>query len=186
MKNGKRFWILDPSIPDISYPNAQLIRTINAMHSIPFGYTGTSLLSSEGQSFASGLKEMAGRVLGGGVLASRDLEWMGSGSEGTKPGDFIPPKGIFTSSKTPQSYLPSEWIAFEYGLLLRGPYGNPFVSSWDQVLAIAKIRNQGKDTHIRIDGNFGGPGTVVFAQANSFGINDLLKISSLVGVPIYN
>lgn len=186
MKKSKKFWILDPSIPDIAYPNPQLIRTINAMHSIPFGYTGTALLSPEGQSFASGLKDIAGRVLGGGVLASRDLEWMGSGSQGPKPGDFVPQRGIFTTSKIPQSYLPSEWIAFEYGLLLRGPYGNPFVSSWDEVLAVAKIRKQGTDTHIRIDGNFGGSGTVVFAQANSHGINDILKICSLVGVPIYS
>jgi hypothetical protein len=186
MKSSEKFWILDPSIPDVSFPDAQLIRSINMKHSIPFGYTGTALLSPEGKLYAYGLKDTAGRCLGGGVLASRDLEWMASGNKGPKPGDFIPPKGIFSSSKVPQSYLPSEWIAFEYGLLLRGPYGNPFLSSWDQVLAIAKIRNQGKDTHIRIDGNFGEPGTVVFAQANSLGINDLLKISSIVGVPIYN
>jgi hypothetical protein len=186
VKSSKRFWILDSIIPDVSYPNAQVIRNINTLHSIPFGYTGTALLSPEGRSYAEALKEMAGRCLGGGVLASRDLEWMGNGSNGPKPGDFIPQRGIFTTSKIPQSYLPSEWIAFEYGLLLRGPYGNPFVSSWDEVLAIAKIRTQGSDTHIRIDGNFGSPGTVVFAQANTHGINDILKIASLVGVPIYN
>jgi hypothetical protein len=186
MKNGKRFWTLDSAIPDITYPDPQVIRQINAVNRIPFGYTGAALLSPEGQAYAMALRETAGRCLGGGVLASRDLEWMGSGSHGTKPGDFVPQRGLFTTSKVPQSYLPSEWIAFEYGLLLRGPYGTPFVSAWDEVLAIAKIRTQGTDTHIRIDGNFGGPGVVIFAQANSHGINDILKISSLVGVPVYN
>ena len=167
LKNSKRNWILDSSIPDIPYPNLQLVRQVNTTFGIPFGYTGSALLSPEGQTLALRLKGFAGRCLGGGVLASRDLEWMGSGSEGDKPGDYVPTKGLFSSSKEPQSVLPSEWIAFEYGLLLRAPFGPPYVSSWDDVLSIAKVRNQGNDTHIRIDGNFGRPGMNIFAQANS-------------------
>jgi hypothetical protein len=186
MRDSQRHWILDPSIPDIQYPSAQLVRQINTSFHIPFGYTGTALLSPEGQMYASKLKEIAGRCLGGGVLASRDLEWIASGKNGNKPGDYVPAKKFFGTSKEPQSVLPSEWIAFEYGLLLRAPFGSPLVSSWDDVLSIAKVRNQGFDSHIRIDGNFGGPGETIFAQANKNGINDFLKIAALTGVLVYN
>lgn len=185
LKGSKRHWILDASIPDIQYANAQLVKQINSTFRIPFLYTGVALLSPEGQAYASKLLELAGRCLGGGVLASRDLEWIASGKIGDKPGDYVPGKSFFGTSKEPQSVLPSEWIAFEYGLLLRGPYGKALLSSWDDVLAVAKVRTQGMDTHIRIDGDFGGLGTVIFAQANSHGMSDLLKISSLVGVLVY-
>jgi hypothetical protein len=185
-KDSKNHWILDPSIPDIQIPSAQLVRQVNMTFRIPFGYTGIALLSPEGQMYANGLKEMAGRCLGGGVLASRDLEWIASGKNGSKPGDYVPAKNFFGMSKEPQSVLPSEWIAFEYALLLRAPFGSPLVSSWDNVLSIAKVRDQGMDSHIRIDGNFGGPGQTIFAQANKNGINDFLKIAALTGVLVYN
>ena len=29
LKNGKRYWLLDPSIPDITFPSAQTIRQVN-------------------------------------------------------------------------------------------------------------------------------------------------------------
>lgn len=185
LKESKNHWILDASIPDIQFPSAQLVRQVNMTFKIPFGYTGTALLSPEGQMFANRLKEMAGRCLGGGVLASRDLEWIAKGKNGPRPGDYVPVKTFFGTSKEPQSVLPSEWIAFEYGLLLRAPFGSPLVSSWDNVLSIAKVRNQGTDSHIRIDGNFGGPGETIFAQANKDGINDFLKIAALTGVLVY-
>jgi len=186
LKNSRRYWLLDSSIPDIPYPSAQLIRQVNMSFRIPFGYTGIALLSPEGQMYANNLKEIAGRCLGGGVLASRDLEWIASGKNGNMPGDYVPAKKFFGTSKEPQSILPSEWIAFEYGLLLRAPFGSALVSSWDDVLSIAKVRNQGFDSHIRIDGNFGGPGETIFAQANKNGINDFLKIAALTGVLVYN
>jgi hypothetical protein len=185
LKNSRRYWLLDASIPDIPYPSAQLIRQINMSFSIPFGYTGVALLSPEGQAFANSLREMAGRCLGGGVLASRDLEWLANGKKGTKPGDYVPTKSLFGSSKEPQSVLPSEWIAFEYGLLLTAPFGSPLVSSWDDVLSVAKVRTQGRDIHIRIDGYFGEPGETIFAQANQNGITALMKICELAGVPVY-
>jgi len=185
LKGSKKHWLLDPQIPDIEYPIAQLVRQINTIYSIPFGYTGTALLSPEGKMYANSLLNLAGRCLGGGVLASRDLEWMASGKTGNKPGDYVPARGIFTKSKEPQSVLPSEWIAFEYGLLLRAPFGSPFVSTWDDVLSIAKVRKQGSDAHIRIDGNFGKTGETIFAQANQNGINDLMKIAEIAGVLVY-
>ena len=185
LKNGKRFWLLDPSIPDIRFPSGQIVRQVNMTFRIPFAYTGIALLSPEGQSYAMGLKEIAGRCLGGGVLASRDLEWLANGKNGNKPGDYIPAKSLFGLSKEPQSVLPSEWIAFEYGLLLTAPFGTPMVSSWDDVLSVAKVRTQGRDIHIRIDGHFGDPGETIFAQANQNGIDALLKISEIVGVPVY-
>ena len=185
LKESKIHWILDSSIPDITFPSAQLVRQINMTFRIPFGYTGTALLSPEGQMYAQQLKEIAGRCLGGGVLASRDLEWIARGKNGTKPGDFVPAKTFLGISKEPQSVLPSEWIAFEYGLLLRAPFGPPLVSSWDDVLSMAKVRNQGKDSHIRIDGFFETPGETIFAQANQNGINDLLKIGEVAGVLVY-
>jgi hypothetical protein len=185
LKGSKKYWLLDPQIPNIEYPIAQLVRQVNSAFSIPFGYTGTALLSPEGKMYADSLLNLAGRCLGGGVLASRDLEWMASGKSGVKPGDFVPARGIFTKSKEPQSILPSEWIAFEYGLLLRAPFGSPFVSTWDDVLSIAKVRDQGTDAHVRIDGNFGGLGETIFAQANRNGINDLLKIAEITGVLVY-
>ena len=185
LKGSKKFWILDPQVPDIDFPNPQFIRQVNSIYSIPFGYTGSCLLSPEGKRFAKGLFEIAGRCLGGGVLASRDLEWMASGKTGNKPGDYIPNKGIFGFSKEPQSVLPSEWIAFEYGLLLRAPFGTPFVSTWDDVHSIAYVRKQGNDIHIRIDGAFGGVIDPIFAQANKNGINDLITISATAGVLVY-
>lgn len=185
MRGSKKHWILDPSIPDITFPSAQIVRQVNVTHRIPFGYTGTALLSPEGQMYAQQLREIAGRCLGGGVLASRDLEWIARGKNGTKPGDYVPAKSFLGTSKEPQSILPSEWIAFEYGLLLRAPFGSPLVSSWDDVLSMAKVRDQGKDSHIRIDGHFGTPGEMIFAQANQNGINDLLKIGEIAGVLVY-
>jgi hypothetical protein len=59
------------------------------------------------------------------------------------------------------------------------------VSSWDEVLSVAKVRNQGRDIHIRIDGDFGAPGETIFAQANQNGITALMKICELAGVPVY-
>jgi len=185
LKNGKRFWLLDSAIPEITYPSAQLIRQVNMTFRIPFGYTGIALLSPEGQAYANSLKGIAGRCLGGGVLASRDLEWIASEKKGSKPGDYVPSKTFFGVSKEPQSVLPSEWIAFEYGLLLTAPFGTPMVSSWDDVLSIAKVRTQGRDIHIRIDGNFGDPGETIFAQANQNGIGALMTISEIAGVPVY-
>jgi len=156
LRGSKKHWLLDAAIPDIHSPNSKLISQVNTAFKIPFGYTGTALLSPEGQMYAHSLNEIAGRCLGGGVLASRDLEWIGTGKNGTKPGDYVPTKGFLGLSKEPQSVLPSEWIAFEYGLLLRAPFGSALVSSWDNVLSLAKVRSQGKDTHIRIDRDFGG------------------------------
>ena len=185
MKSSKRHWLLDSSVPDLSYPSAQLIRQINATSRIPFGYTGVALLSPPGQAYANSLKEMAGRCRGGGVLASRDLEWLAKGKNGVKPGDYVPTKSLFGSSKEPQSILPSEWIAFEYGLLLAAPFGSPVASSWDGVLSVAKVRTQGRDIHIRIDGHFSEPGESIFAQANQNGITTLMKICEVAGVPVY-
>jgi len=186
LRGSKNHWLLHPSIPDIDLPIAQLIREVNTIHSIPFGYTGTALLSPEGQMYAKGLFELAGRCLGGGVLASRDLEWIASGKTGEKPGDYVPEKKLFGVSKEPQSILPSEWIAFEFGILLRAPFGSPLLSSWDDILSIAKVRAQGNDTHLRIDGNFGGTIESIFMQANKQGINDLMKIANVAGVLVYS
>ena len=185
LKDSNRFWILDPSIPDIDYPSPQLIQHVNMMHQIPFVYTGIALLSPEGKGVARAAKEIAGRCLGGGVLSSRDLEWIGSGKSGTKPGDYVPPKGLFGSSKEPQSVLPSEWIAFEYGLALRAPFGSVLISNWDNVLSIASVRKQGRDLHIRIDGKFGGSVEPIFAQANQNGIDTLMRIAEIAGVLVY-
>lgn len=185
LRGSSRNWVLNTSIPDIEYPNPDFIRQVNQAFSIPFGYTGTVLLSPEGQSYAKALFEHAGRCLGGGVLASRDLEWMASGKNGNQPGDYVPTRNIFSVSKEPQSVLPSEWIAFEYGILLRAPFGAAYVSSWDDVLSIAKVRNQGSDVHIRIDGRFGEDNNTIFAQANKHGIEALIKIAALTGVPVY-
>ena len=185
LKNSNRFWILDSSIPDIDYPSPQLIQQANMRHQIPFGYTGSALLSPEGRGVARAAKEFAGRCLGGGVLSSRDLEWIGRGKSGTKPGDYVPPKGLFGSSKEPQSVLPSEWIAFEYGLALRSPFGLVLISNWDNVLSISRVRRQGRDLHVRIDGNFGGSAETIFAQANQNGIETLMRIAEICGVLVY-
>jgi hypothetical protein len=55
LKDSKKFWILDPAIPDIDFPNPQFIRQVNTIYSIPFGYTGSCLLSPEGKRYAEGL-----------------------------------------------------------------------------------------------------------------------------------
>jgi hypothetical protein len=185
LRNSKRHWILPSEVPDISTAEPQYIRQVNLKFSFPFLYTGSALLSPEGKMYAKGIFEVAGRCLGGGVLASRDLEWLAKGSVGEKPGDYTPTRGLFGPSKEPQSALPSEWIAFEYGLLLRGPYGSPLVSSWDHVLTVSQVRKQGNDRHIRIDGYFGAENTTIFAQANQHAIKDLLIIVELTGVPVY-
>jgi hypothetical protein len=182
LRGSKKYWILNSSIPDIEVPRVEFVQQVNMAFSIPFGYTGIALLSPEGQMYAKSLHEDAGRCLGGGVLASRDLEWIAEGKSGNQPGDYVPIKKVFVTSKEPQSRLASEWIAFEYGLLLRAPFGNALLSPWDAVLSIAKVRSQGNDTHIRIDGQFGGEMITIFAQANSHGIETLLTIAHLAGV----
>ncbi len=184
-KNGKRHFILDSSIPDIDRPNPQLIRSVNSSFSIPFPYTGSVLLDPQGQILARALRDSAGRCLGGGVLASRDLEWLASGANGNPPGDYVPKKSLFGSSKEPQSAMPSEWAAFEWALMLRGPYGSPFISPWDEVNGIVIVRKQGRDIHVRIDGTFGGWTGQIFAQANSANLTTLVKIAGLTGVPTY-
>jgi hypothetical protein len=185
LKDSGRFWLLNEKVPDLNFMDPQYVKSVNQRFRLPFTYTGIVLLSPQGQFYAMNLREAGGRCLGGGVLASRDLEWLGSGKNGPKPGDYVPPKGIFGSSKEPQSALPSEWIALEFGLVLCPPFGNPYVCKWDQVNAIAKVRKQGRDIHIRIDGVWGEPGVSIFGQANAQNMETLLTISALTGVPTY-
>ena len=185
LKDSKRYWLLNEKIPDINFMDPQYVRSVNQRFRIPFTYTGVVLLSPQGQLYALNLREAGGRSLGGGVFASRDLEWIAAGQSGPKPGDYVPTKGLFGTSKEPQSTLPSEWIALEYGLVMCPPYGNPCVWKWDQVNAIAKVRKQGRDIHIRIDLDWGGQGLSIFGQANAQNMETLLTISALVGVPTY-
>jgi hypothetical protein len=185
LRDGKKFWLLDESIPDIYGMDPTLIRSINQRFQIPFTYTGIVFLSPEGQNHALYLREAVGRCLGGGVFASRDLEWLAAGKNGSKPGDFLPKKGLFGTSKEPQSVLPSEWIALEFGIVLCPPFGNPYICSWDAINSISKVRDQGRDMHIRIDGAFGEAGMTIFGQANAQNMETLLRISALVGVNTY-
>jgi len=185
LKDSKRFWLLNEKIPDINFMDPQYVRSVNQRFRIPFTYTGIVLLSPQGQIYALNLRESAGRSLGGGIFASRDLEWLAAGKNGPKPGDYVPARSLFGSSKEPQSTLPSEWIALEYGLVLCPPFGNPYICKWDQVNAIAKVRKQGRDLHIRIDGDWGEPGISIFGQANAQNIETLLTIAALAGVPVY-
>ena len=170
---------------EITTFDPQLIKTVNQRWPLPFLYTGTALLSFEGTVLAKRVDDITGKCLGGGVIASRDLEWMGKGSIGEKPGDYIPQSNLFGVSKEPQSVLPSEWIAFEFGIILRGPFGTPFLSSWDDIQSVAKVREQKNDLHLRIDGNFNAPGATIFMQANRQAMQDLMTIAALTGVPVF-
>jgi len=187
---GKRFYLLPDRLPEIFNTSPTQIRNINRdlkIHFQPdFFYSGAGLLSSEGKQVAATLRQSAGKCLGGGVFASRDLEWFANGKVGQQPGQFYPTKTLFGYSKDPQSFLPSEWIACEYALALRPPYGPVLLSSWDDVYAMAKTIKQGKDLHVRIDGNFGSGISQINAQANALSIINLLEIAAHAGVPTYD
>lgn len=188
LKSSARHYLLPDRLPEITELHPVQLKNINRdikhYFKPDFFYSGSAFLSPMGKALASRVREAAGKCLGGGVLASRDLEWISEGRQGTKPGQFVPLKTFFGYSKEPQSYLPSEWIAFEYGLMLNPPTGGALLNKWDEIDAITLTFKQGRDFHIRIDGKFAGVETQINAQANSSGINTLLDIAQNVGVPL--
>jgi hypothetical protein len=184
-RDSKKYWLLSEDIPDIPVVDVQILQLVNSNFALPFVFTGSALLSIEGQQITRELSSTAGRCLGGGVLASRDIEWLSSGKIGSQPGDYIPPKKWLSVSKEPQSTLPSEWIAFEYGFILRSPYGQYFGKKWDDVRAISRVRTQVTDWHVRFDADWDSECTSVYAQANAEGMLTIITIANLVGVNNY-
>lgn len=189
LKDSKRFLLLPDFTPEVTEPNMNQLRNINhdmkSFFSPGYFYSGSALLCPESRAIVAELKNSAGKCLGGGVLASRDLEWIGKGKNGEKPGRYIPQKKLFGYETTPQSYLPSEWALLEYGLWLRPPYGDYLLIKYDDVFAITMTLKQGKDKHIQFDGKFGDGITEIHAQANATAIGNILEIAAKVGVPTY-
>jgi hypothetical protein len=189
LKSSKRFLLLPDFTPEVIEPNMVQLKNINhdgkAVFSPGYFYSGAAFLSPESRKIVVSLREMAGKCLGGGVLASRDLEWIGKGMAGEKPGQFFPKKKFFGYEDTPQSFLPSEWALFEYGLWLSPPYGEALLIKYDDVLAVTQTLTQGRDKHIQIDGNFGQQITEIHGQANATAMDNLLTIVGKAGVPTY-
>jgi len=181
-KTSSKFWLLDPSIPRIPSMNLRQLQHVNQKYRLPFVYTDSCLLVPSSQILVDTLIDSAGRCLGGGVIASRDLEWLSKGKNGNQPGDYIPPRTFLSKSKAPQSLLSSEWIALEYGLILKSPFGQLFGKKWDEISGIFKVRSQGNDWHIRFDSNWDESCASIHAQANKQGIQTILSIAKLVGV----
>jgi len=186
--NGKRKYLLPDRLPEIFELRPVQLKNINhdikSYFSPDFFYSGAALLSPRGKQVAKALRENVGKCIGGGVLSSRDLEWYGLGKLGPQPGQYLPEKSFFGYSKTPQSHESSEWIAFEFGLVLMPPSGNTLLAGWDDIAQMEVTLKQGKDLHIKISGDFVGDSLHVNAQANAMGINTLLDIGQIVGVEV--
>lgn len=188
ISGSKRHYLLPERLPEILTLNQVQLRNINGdmkFHFKPdFFYSGAALLSSQGKYDAQQVKSVAGKCLGGGVLSSRDLEWWVDGMNGPQPGQYLPKKSIFGYSKEPQSLLESEWIAFEFGLMLSPPRGNALLKKWDEIRNIEKTLKQGNDLHIRITVDFESKVIDFNAQANAQAIGNLLEIAAITGVPV--
>lgn len=189
LKSSKRFLLLPDFTPEITELNMVQLRNINydmkSVFSPGYFYSGSALLCPESRAIAAELKTSAGKCLGGGVLASRDLEWIGKGMVGEKPGQYFPKKKFFGYEETPQSFLPSEWALFEYGIWLCSPYGDAILIKYDDLFAVTQTLIQGRDKHIQIDGNFGRQITEIHGQANSTAMDNLMTIVAKAGVPTY-
>lgn len=188
ISSSKRRYLLPEQLPEIFTLNPVQLRNINhdmKFHFKPdFFYSGAALLSPQGKYDAQQVRSVAGKCLGGGVLSSRDLEWWVDGMSGPQPGQYLPKKGFFGYSKEPQSFLESEWIAFEYGLMLSPPRGNALLKKWDEIRNIEKTFKQGNDQHIRISVDFDSRVIDFNAQANAQAIANLLEIAAITGVPV--
>lgn len=188
ISGSRRHYLLPEQLPEIFTLNPVQIRNINhdmKFHFKPdFFYSGAALLSPKGKKNAEQVRPVLGKCLGGGVLSSRDLEWWADGMLGPQPGQYLPSKGLLGYSKEPQSFLDSEWIALEYGLLLSPPRGSALLKKWDEVNQIVVTFKQGKDLHICISIDFDSEIIKFNAQANAQGIGNFLEIASITGVPI--
>lgn len=182
-RKGKKYFLLDEGIPSIDYPDPRLLKEINDAFEIPFSYTGACLLTPNGKGQVVQWESYLGRCLGGGVFSSRDLDWYEKGMQGDKPGDYVPSKRMFFRSKSPQSLIDNEWIAFEYALMFN-LYGSGLVNPWESIQSIEKIRSQGQDWHICINGQFAGAFNSVYGQANKHNIKTLLDIAQAVGIDV--
>lgn len=188
--DSSRRYLLPDRLPEIFDTNPVQLKIINhdakSYFQPDFFYSGAALLSPEGKRLALESKIQMGKCLGGGVMASLDLEWLGAGKRGSQPGAFTPRRRLVGIDKEPQSHLPSEWITFEYGVILRPPYGDFLVNSWDEINSMVTTTRQGRDLHIRIDGRFAGGVTQINGQANAMGMTTLLTIAGFAGVPIFS
>lgn len=188
ISGSKRHYLLPERLPEILTLNQVQLRNINhdmKFHFKPdFFYSGAALLSPQGKYDAQQVRGVAGKCLGGGVLSSRDLEWWVDGMHGPQPGQYQPKKGFFGYSKEPQSLLESEWIAFEYGLMLSPPRGSALLKKWDEIRKIEKTLKQGNDSHICISVDFESQVISFNAQANGQAIGNLLEIATITGVPV--
>lgn len=188
ISGSKRHYLLPERLPEIFTLNQRQIRNINhdmkSYFKPDFFYSGAALLSPQGKYDAQQVRKVAGKCLGGGVLSSRDLEWWVDGMNGPQPGPYLPKKGLFGYSKEPQSFLESEWIAFEYGLMLSPPRGNALLKKWDEVRRIEKTLKQGNDLHICISIEFDSQVINFNAQANAQAIGNLMEIAAITGVPV--
>lgn len=188
ISNSKRHYLLPERLPEILSLNQVQLRNIN--HDMKFYfqpdffYSGAALLSPQGKYDAQQVRNVAGKCLGGGVLSSRDLEWWVDGMKGPQPGQYLPKKGIFGYAKEPQSFLESEWIAFEFGLMLSPPRGDALLKKWDEIRKIEKTLKQGNDLHIKIEVEFESTVIAFNAQANAQAISNLLEIAAITGVPV--
>ena len=183
-KESTKFFLLSSDLPDIAKPNPQMIREINKVFSLPFLYMGSALLSHNGHNKVEQWKEVLGRCIGGGVVSSRDLDWYASGMEGNQPGDYVPERKLFSMSKTPQSFIDHEWIAFEYALMFNLRGGGGLVNPWDSIELIEKVRRQGRDWHWRIKGRFAGRFESLHGQANRNNVQSLMDIARAVGITV--
>jgi len=182
-RKSSRKYLLPDWFYDIERPNPEIIRQINSLRQVPFQYTSWALLSPEGKAAAKHFAKDAGRCLGGGVLASRDLDWYSTGMEGEQPAEVLPKGGFFSGKLPPQSYIESEWVAFEYAILFL-TRNNGIINSWDSISNIKKLGKQGSDIYVRFEGRFAGKFTRISAQSNKWGMTTLLQIAELTGVPV--
>lgn len=170
-KGGSRFFLLASATP-------------------PFPYTGSTFLSPNGKQLVEDFRESMGECLGGGVFKSRDLDNYAK----TRPAAMqvhAQVKAMLAQMPTRQAMamanqLQSEWIAFEYTLVLCQPlYGLNIPIPWNRLLFLqATKKTFGGDmvvslTYVQPNGDQ----KALSMQANAQGMGTLYAIASTVGVP---
>ena len=157
----------------------------------PFQFLpAAKILTTNGQNLVRDFNESAGEFLGGGVMKSKQLEAYAEKDERCRQiKERILSQSRFLSTKENlrlSTQITSEWIAFEYALLLSVTlYGLIKPMKWDQFQSI-KVKKKGLmgiesiATLTYVDSL--GEKQVVDIQSGKPNIDSLVKIARAVGV----
>lgn len=175
-RDGKRFFLL----------------TGRNTSTLPFPFTGGRLLSPNGGKLVKDFHKTMGECLGGGVLKSKDLDRIASKSPMSQQIHqqvkaqlaSVPAREAMRLS----AQLQSEWISFEYCLVLSvTAYGHLTTIDWDNLHSVKigskGIFGSGGKAVLDYRTPKGAPETVTI-EANREGITTLGAIARACGVPV--